>query len=112
MDEKYDNWTEVADEDLWEDGELSKMDVAMKLFDNIVSEGKWIVLRRLRRGESMDKAMKGEIELDNKNKKLEGSLEQCWECSAIGPIKNFYTLERNNEIEYYCDVCIKRINLS
>ena len=52
MDERYDNWTEVADEDLWEDGELDKMDVAMKLFVNIVSEGKWIVLRKLRKGES------------------------------------------------------------
>ena len=37
MNEGYDNWTEVADEDLWEDGELNKMDVAMKLFVNIVS---------------------------------------------------------------------------
>ena len=52
MNERYDNWTEVADEDLWEDGELDKMDVAMKLFVNIVSEGKWIVLRKLRKGES------------------------------------------------------------
>tara|TARA_R100000742_G_C4238748_1_gene58842 strand:- start:79 stop:315 length:237 start_codon:yes stop_codon:yes gene_type:complete len=52
MNEGYDNWTEVADEDLWEDGELNKMDVAMKLFVNIVSEGKWIVLRKLRKGES------------------------------------------------------------
>ena len=52
MNEEYDNWTEVADEDLWEDGELNKMDVAMKLFVNIVSEGKWIVLRKLRKGES------------------------------------------------------------
>ena len=52
MNEEYDNWTEVADEDLWEDGELNKMDVAMKLFVNIVSEGKWIVLRNLRKGES------------------------------------------------------------
>ena len=52
MNEGYDNWTEVADEDLWEDGELNKMDVAMKLFVNIVSEGKWIVLRKLRKGET------------------------------------------------------------
>ena len=52
MREGYDNWTEVADEDLCEDGELNKMDVAMKLFVNIVSEGKWIVLRKLRKGES------------------------------------------------------------
>ena len=52
MNEGYDNWTEVANEDLWEDGELNKMDVAMKLFVNIVSEGKWIVLRKLRKGES------------------------------------------------------------
>ena len=44
-------WEEVPDEDLWEDGELSKVDVAHKLFVNIVSEGKWIVLRRKRRGE-------------------------------------------------------------
>ena len=56
--------------------------------------------------------MKGEIELDNKNKKLEGEMEQCWECSAVGPIENFYTLKRNNKIEYYCDVCIKEIKLS
>tara|TARA_Y100001938_G_scaffold72940_1_gene101104 strand:+ start:586 stop:822 length:237 start_codon:yes stop_codon:yes gene_type:complete len=52
MDERYDNWIEVSDEDLWEDGELDKVDVAMKLFVNIVSEGKWIVLRKLRKGES------------------------------------------------------------
>ena len=51
MNEGYDNWTEVADKDLGEDGKLSKMDVAMKLYVNIVSEGKWVVLRRKRRGE-------------------------------------------------------------
>jgi len=51
MNEGYDNWTEVADEDLWEDGELTKVDVAHKLFVNVVSDGKWIVLRRKRRGE-------------------------------------------------------------
>ena len=51
MYERYDNWTEVEAEDLWEDGEASKMDVARKLFVSIVSEGKWIVLRRKRRGE-------------------------------------------------------------
>ena len=45
-------------------------------------------------------------------KKLEGEMEQCWECSAVGPIENFYTLKRNNKIEYYCDVCIKEIKLS
>ena len=52
MYERYDNWTEVEAEDLWEDGEASKMDVARKLFVNIVSEGKWIVLRRLNKGET------------------------------------------------------------
>ena len=52
MNEGYDNWTEVESEDLWEDGELKPMDVALKLFDNVVSEGKWIVLRKLRKGES------------------------------------------------------------
>tara|TARA_R100001594_G_scaffold134631_1_gene175870 strand:- start:149 stop:325 length:177 start_codon:yes stop_codon:yes gene_type:complete len=51
MNKGYDNWTEVASEDLWEDGELDKIDVARKLFVNIVSDGKWIVLRRKRRGE-------------------------------------------------------------
>ena len=45
-------------------------------------------------------------------KKLEGEMEQCWECRAVAPIENFYTLKRNNEIEYYCDVCIKEIKLS
>ena len=52
MNEGYDNWTEVESEEFWEDGELKPIDVALKLFDNIISEGKWIVLRKLRKGES------------------------------------------------------------
>tara|TARA_R100000655_G_C2844750_1_gene168347 strand:- start:217 stop:450 length:234 start_codon:yes stop_codon:yes gene_type:complete len=47
----YKEWTEIPSEEIWEDGELNKMDVAMKLFVNIVSEGKWIVLRKLKEGE-------------------------------------------------------------
>ena len=52
MREGYDNWEQIPSEDLWEDGEIGKHDLARKLYVNIVAEGKWIVLRRLNKGET------------------------------------------------------------
>ena len=41
-----DEWEEVPAEDLWEDGELSFRNVAMKLYDKVCCEGNWKVVRR------------------------------------------------------------------
>ena len=47
MNEGFDNWEEVPDEDLWEDGELNSKEVAEKLFQRVISKGDWVILRRL-----------------------------------------------------------------
>ena len=47
MNEGYDNWTEVADEDLWEDGELDSEQLKEKLYQEIVRQGVWKVIREI-----------------------------------------------------------------
>ena len=41
-----DKWEEVPDEDLWEDGELSLLDVMHKIEHKLLVEGSWKLMRR------------------------------------------------------------------
>jgi len=41
-----DEWEEVPTEDLWEDGEKSFREIAIKLYDKVCCEGEWKVVRR------------------------------------------------------------------
>jgi len=40
------NWEEVPSEDLWEDGELSVLDLMHKIERKVLVEGSWILIRR------------------------------------------------------------------
>ena len=40
------NWEEVPDEDLWEDGEMSKHRLRYKLYNNVILTGDWKIIRR------------------------------------------------------------------
>ena len=40
------NWEEVPDEDLWQDGELNSNQLMDLLYIRIIQEGKWRVIRR------------------------------------------------------------------
>ena len=40
-------WEEVPDEDLWEDGEISNNTCMIKIYNNVVADGKWKIIRRL-----------------------------------------------------------------
>lgn len=40
------NWEEVPDEDLWQDGELNSNQLMDLLYIRIIQEGKWRVVRR------------------------------------------------------------------
>ena len=52
--EYYDfkNWEEVPDEDLWEDGEISNNTCMIKIYNNVVVDGKWKVIRKTTKGET------------------------------------------------------------
>tara|TARA_Y100001938_G_scaffold150072_1_gene239489 strand:- start:2972 stop:3145 length:174 start_codon:yes stop_codon:yes gene_type:complete len=39
-------WEEVPDEDLWEDGELSLLDVFHKIEHKLLVEGDWKLIKR------------------------------------------------------------------
>jgi hypothetical protein len=39
-------WEEVPDEDLWEDGEISKHRLRYKLYNNVILTGDWKIIRR------------------------------------------------------------------
>ncbi len=41
-----DKWEEVPKEDLWEDGELSDIDVHFKIIDKVLYLGDWKLIRR------------------------------------------------------------------
>ena len=43
---KRTEWEEVPDEDLWEDGELSLLDVMHKIEHKLLVEGSWKLMRR------------------------------------------------------------------
>ena len=40
------DWEEVPQEELWEDGEIDENGLTLKLFQRIITEGDWIVIRR------------------------------------------------------------------
>ena len=42
------NWEEVSDEDLWEDGEISNNTCMIKIYNNVVVDGKWRIIRRIK----------------------------------------------------------------
>lgn len=42
-----DNWLEIPDEDLWEDGELSGADLLEKIYQEVIIEGNWKLIRRI-----------------------------------------------------------------
>ncbi|QDP57657.1 MAG: hypothetical protein Unbinned3338contig1000_33 [Prokaryotic dsDNA virus sp.] len=42
-----DKWEEVPTEDLWEDGEISNTTCMVKIYDNVVVEGKWKLIRQV-----------------------------------------------------------------
>ena len=44
--ERWKDWEEVPDEDLWEDGELSPSEVRAKICKNVMKEGNWKIIRR------------------------------------------------------------------
>ena len=39
---------EILDEDLWEDGELGAIDVSQKLFQRIVNTGEWKIIKEIK----------------------------------------------------------------
>ena len=39
-------WEEIPDEDLWEDGEISNNTCMIKIYNNVVVEGNWKLIRR------------------------------------------------------------------
>ena len=41
-------WENVPDEELWEDGELKKSEVAILLYTNVVRNGEWKVMRKVK----------------------------------------------------------------
>ncbi len=40
------NWELVPDEDLWEDGELTKIKVINKIIEKVFNKGEWLLIRR------------------------------------------------------------------
>ena len=42
----FKGWEEVPDEDLWEDGEISNNTCMIKIYNNVVADGKWRIIRR------------------------------------------------------------------
>ena len=41
------DWEEVPQEDLWEDGEISNNTCMIKIYNNVVADGKWKLMRRI-----------------------------------------------------------------
>jgi hypothetical protein len=40
------NWELVPDEDLWEDGELTRIKVINKIIEKVFNKGEWLLIRR------------------------------------------------------------------
>ena len=47
MNEEFDNWEEVLDEDLWEDGKLNEHQVGTKILYHVMQKGNWKLIRRI-----------------------------------------------------------------
>jgi hypothetical protein len=43
---KITDWEEVPAEDLWQDGEITPNEMPHLLYENIIEEGKWKIVRR------------------------------------------------------------------
>ena len=41
-----DNWGEIPNEDLWEDGELDSEQIKEKLYQEVIRQGEWKLIRR------------------------------------------------------------------
>ena len=41
------DWEEVPQEDLWEDSEISNNTCMIKIYNNVVVEGKWKLIREI-----------------------------------------------------------------
>ena len=41
------DWEEVPQEDLWEDGEISNNTCMIKIYNNVVVESKWKLIREI-----------------------------------------------------------------
>ena len=50
MNKEFDNWEEIPDEDLWQDGELKRCDLPMELFEKVIITGEWKLIRRVKGG--------------------------------------------------------------
>ena len=48
---QYIYWEEVEDEDLWEDGELDSEQVKEKLYQEVIRQGVWKLIRNITKGE-------------------------------------------------------------
>ena len=40
-------YEEIPDEDLWEDGELSNVEVQQKILNHTMQKGDWLLIRRV-----------------------------------------------------------------
>ena len=45
-DKEFDNWEEIATEDLWMDGELTRVNVVSRIMTKVLDEGTWKLIRR------------------------------------------------------------------
>ena len=48
---EFKGWEEVPDEDLWQDGEMSKEELKNYIFHQVVNRGVWKVIRNITKGE-------------------------------------------------------------
>lgn len=43
-----DNWEEIPDEDLWQDGEISGADLLEEIYQKVIIEGQWKLIREIK----------------------------------------------------------------
>ena len=43
-----DNWEEIPDEDLWQDGEISGADLLEEIYQKVIIEGNWKLIREIK----------------------------------------------------------------
>ena len=44
--EDYNDYEEIPDEELWEDGEINRTQLKEKIYHRVIEEGDWIVMRK------------------------------------------------------------------
>ena len=47
LDDMFDYYEEIPDEELWEDGELNNAEVQRKILYHTFQQGDWILIRRI-----------------------------------------------------------------